>query len=121
MTDFYHGMQMDLRMAARASGDLFYSTGYPCKRGHIAKRYASTGGCVECVRPGAGQRALSRDQARVVTRVAFWALIPVATSDDDVVALKRYLATCMQQWEKSKGTPGGINNWSAKINGELPW
>lgn len=27
-----------------------YSTGRPCKHGHVAERYASTGHCVACIR-----------------------------------------------------------------------
>ena len=33
---------------AKESGDMFYFTGKPCKRGHIALRYTKTHSCVEC-------------------------------------------------------------------------
>jgi hypothetical protein len=36
------------RSEARARGLTFYWTGKPCKRGHIAKRYASDSSCVTC-------------------------------------------------------------------------
>jgi hypothetical protein len=36
-------------LLAKLNGDVYYSTGIPCKNGHIAKRYVSTRQCVECV------------------------------------------------------------------------
>lgn len=33
---------------ARQAGDVHYFTGRPCKSGHVAVRYASNGGCVDC-------------------------------------------------------------------------
>lgn len=36
------------REAAKAIGDRHYDTGKPCKNGHLAKRYTSTGKCVIC-------------------------------------------------------------------------
>ena len=36
------------REVAEASGERFYFTGKPCKRGHIDKRYVSSGTCVTC-------------------------------------------------------------------------
>lgn len=36
------------RAEAKARGLLHYSTGNPCKRGHVAERFTSTGDCVEC-------------------------------------------------------------------------
>jgi hypothetical protein len=33
---------------AAASGQMFYFTGKPCSRGHIAKRFVSNRKCVEC-------------------------------------------------------------------------
>ena len=39
-----------------------YKTGKPCKNGHIAERYVSTGACVECVIPR--NRKSARDHWR---------------------------------------------------------
>lgn len=36
--------------AAREAGLRHYFTGLPCKRGHVARRYTSTGQCVDCQR-----------------------------------------------------------------------
>ncbi len=50
------------RDEARARGLKRYSTGEPCKRGHVAERYVSSNECVECNgsyyvrRPGARRR-----------------------------------------------------------------
>lgn len=41
-------MNIITRKDALAQGLTHYFTGKPCKRGHIAARYAKTGNCVEC-------------------------------------------------------------------------
>lgn len=38
----------ETRAEARTSGLKFFFTGVVCEQGHIARRYTSTGGCVEC-------------------------------------------------------------------------
>lgn len=38
------------RKTAIINGESFYDTGRPCSHGHISKRYASTGCCVECTK-----------------------------------------------------------------------
>lgn len=38
--------------AARAAGEKTYMTGLPCKNGHYARRYTSSGACTECDRIG---------------------------------------------------------------------
>lgn len=37
---------------ARAAGEKTYMTGLPCKNGHYARRYTSSGACCECDRIG---------------------------------------------------------------------
>jgi Autographiviridae endonuclease VII len=42
---------LNVSKAAKASlarGEKYYSTGKPCKRGHVSKRHSNTGSCVEC-------------------------------------------------------------------------
>jgi len=39
----------NLRQVAADKGEMFFDTGKPCKRGHMSKRYVSTGGCVACL------------------------------------------------------------------------
>lgn len=38
------------REEAQARGDMYFFTGMPCRRGHVAARYTSSPMCVECVR-----------------------------------------------------------------------
>jgi hypothetical protein len=39
------------RQAAIESNSVRYFTGEPCVNGHVAQRYTTNGGCLECVRP----------------------------------------------------------------------
>lgn len=38
------------RDEAIESGEVFYYTGLPCRNGHLAKRYTTSGQCIECTR-----------------------------------------------------------------------
>jgi hypothetical protein len=38
------------RADAKARGDKYYTTGEPCKNGHMAPRAAVSGSCTECTR-----------------------------------------------------------------------
>ena len=38
------------REEAIEGGELFFYTGLPCRHGHLAKRYTSSGQCTECQR-----------------------------------------------------------------------
>lgn len=42
------------RRAAIDAGSRRYYTGRPCKWGHLAERYTSTNGCMDCVNPTRG-------------------------------------------------------------------
>lgn len=52
-------MQILSRTDAYALGLKKFYTGLPCVHGHVAERYVSTKGCVECLR-GAPSEALTR-------------------------------------------------------------
>jgi hypothetical protein len=41
-------MQIISRAEAHAQGRTHFYNGNPCRRGHVAQRFVSTGGCVEC-------------------------------------------------------------------------
>jgi hypothetical protein len=43
-------MKPSTRKDALAAGAAFFNTGRPCRNGHTADRYTSTGGCLECLR-----------------------------------------------------------------------
>lgn len=47
------------RKEARRLGETFYFTGKPCKHGHIARRYASSGRCLTCKEEWDSQNAES--------------------------------------------------------------
>jgi hypothetical protein len=42
-------MTMARRLAAISVGAMTYDSGKPCRNNHAAERYASTGGCVQCL------------------------------------------------------------------------
>lgn len=37
-----------LRLAARNAGEKVYTSGYPCKKGHLSPRYVSSDACLAC-------------------------------------------------------------------------
>ena len=43
-------MEIIERAAAQAAGLKVYFTGRPCVNGHVAKRYATSGACADCIR-----------------------------------------------------------------------
>lgn len=60
-------MAVDTKSALIADQSRFF-TGKPCKHGHVAERYVSSGGCVECLR----LRHLAADPAENYARVKLW-------------------------------------------------
>lgn len=42
-------MSIKTRNEAHLAAERFFFTGHPCKNGHLAARYTSTGGCIECL------------------------------------------------------------------------
>lgn len=53
------------RKEARQDGDTLFNTGKPCRNGHMAPRYTSTGGCTECLRvSNTGQSILNQSLRR---------------------------------------------------------
>lgn len=56
--DRIDGRRYGRRAAARAAGLDYYMTGVPCRRGHVAQRYVSSGHCVDCARGARATRAL---------------------------------------------------------------
>lgn len=84
------------RDAAAASGSRVYFTGKPCKHGHIAQRYVTTGGCLGCLnkwkRVGA-KNPFSHDLVPYVTRAPAWRSRRLSMEQLD--ALDRYVQTAI--------------------------
>jgi hypothetical protein len=53
---------------ARRAGKMTYSTGKPCRRGHVGGRYVSTGNCVECMRENAQDKAVIQQSVKRMQR-----------------------------------------------------
>jgi hypothetical protein len=67
----------DRRVAAE-NGSTRYFTGRPCKHGHIAERFTTSGGCVECVNVTVVKKAFSAPNvAMPPTPYAFRSDIPL--------------------------------------------
>lgn len=56
------------RIAAKSAGLTHFSTGMPCKHGHLSDRFVTSGNCIECVR----QYRLSCDRSVLSARVNRW-------------------------------------------------
>lgn len=50
------------RNLAFEQGEIFYSTGTPCKKGHLSPRYTSSGQCVTCTNMKATMRAKAKGE-----------------------------------------------------------
>ena len=88
-----------LKLAAREAGERFFDTGFPCKEGHISKRYASTGQCVECMtaktsKPLTQYQELAGLQFFKPTRM----LVVSGVTPVQLDALDLHLATCAAAW-----------------------
>jgi hypothetical protein len=57
-------MTATTRLAAAAAGLTRYNTGRPCRNGHVADRYTSTGNCSECLKDNNRQLAATLRQAK---------------------------------------------------------
>jgi hypothetical protein len=81
-------MEIITRSAAKAAGLRHYFTGTPCNHGHVAARFVSTWGCVECSRIKALRYAAThREAARI--RARNWSR---ANKDQKKATLARYRA-----------------------------
>lgn len=98
--------QVISRRAAFTAGLKRYFTGEPCRKGHIAERYVSTGGCLDCASAGFKfrQNAFSHELA------PFWSerlWVPRSYSVEELAALEKYLQRCIYEHAKhtAKLTP----------------
>lgn len=91
----------DKRIAARDAGERFYFTGVPCKRGHVSQRYASTGGCMECVKGGGRSKAVTCIQRPYVLR----SVVALNITEAELLSLDTYLHECILKFSDSIGKP----------------
>lgn len=92
------------RRAAFEIGRTRYYTGKPCKQGHIAQRYVSTGGCTECHNPYVQRRHPLRKDLQPYVCPKFW--VPITTTPEQYAALETYLATCIETFFKHQDGDG---------------
>lgn len=58
---------------AKAVGAVHYFTGRACLRGHLSKRFVSTGGCYDCLHERiTADRAADPEKHREIGRGQYW-------------------------------------------------
>jgi hypothetical protein len=90
----------ELRLAAAAMGEKTYTTGKTCKHGHMARRYVSTGGCVECVN---GLPTLARITADMQPWIPLPLQVPIGLPVAALDDLNDYLYSCVRAWMEGMG------------------
>ena len=86
------------REEALAQGRKLYFTGQPCKHGHTAPRYVTTGGCLACLNRFQAQLQTaknphSHDLVPYVPIAPFWR--SKRLSPEQLAQLDRYVQTCV--------------------------
>lgn len=92
----------DLKHAAREAGERFFTTREPCNRGHVGRRYASTGGCVECL-TGKTEKPLTNVQTHIMRKWVFPTIVDINLPESAEVALEAYLLRCMDAFHTARG------------------
>ena len=81
-------MRIISRPDAAALKAIHYFTGKPCKYGHVARRFVSTGSCTAChSRDQQHARENKRLRAANMKRVPYFAMVPADMTDAEVSAL----------------------------------
>lgn len=81
------------RMTALNQGLVKYKMDTPCRKGHIADRYASTGQCVECAKKYQNVIKANRKHARTA-KLLNLTIMRFAVHPDDVLAIDAYITAC---------------------------
>lgn len=94
--------QLISRQAAYAAGLRRFYTGQPCRKGHIAERYVSTGGCIACLSNGFKyrQNAFSHDLQPFISQ-RLW--VRRGLTAEEVPALEKYLQRCILEYTRHTG------------------
>lgn len=88
------------RRTAWEAGSKFFYTGRPCKQGHLAQRYVSTGSCVECQSPYKVRKHPHDKDLIPYMCPKLW--VPVGTTPEHYQALADYLQLCIDTFFKHK-------------------
>jgi hypothetical protein len=91
------------RNAAWEAGLTRYRISTPCKRGHIADRFVSNGGCTECVT----RKVMKANAVRVPLSV----VLPThrLMTPEQRVELTNYLLTCCDAFHNAQGLDMPLN------------
>lgn len=81
------------RVEAHQQGRTRFYTGIPCKQGHIAERYVSTAGCVDCLSSFKLRRHPTRKDLVPYVCPKLW--VPTGTTPEQYQALEKYLDACI--------------------------
>lgn len=88
--------QLIERRDAYTAGLTRYYTGIPCRQGHLAQRYVSTGGCVECQNRFTQRRHPTRKDLQPYVCAKLW--VPTGTTPAQYEQLATYLQTCIDAY-----------------------
>lgn len=91
-----------MKLEAREKGERYFTSGAPCKYGHLGPRYASTGACLQCLSHKT-PTPLTDFQQTVMRKFSFHAVLPLTLGAEDVNRLDAYLLRCVDQYCKVKG------------------
>jgi hypothetical protein len=104
------------KLAAREAGEITFTIGIPCRRGHISPRYASTGACITCLTGKVYGGGIHASLRGLIKPYVFSAKLSSALSDYDTDMLETYLTICVNAYCKAKGVESycdtGAANWS---------
>jgi hypothetical protein len=93
---------MDLVIISRdqafREGKRRFYTGKPCKQGHIAPRYVSTGACTECMNKFVLRRHPFRKDLAPYICPKLW--VPNDATPEEFAGLETYLASCIDAYFK---------------------
>lgn len=92
------------RKDAHERGLRFFFTGEPCVHGHMAQRYTSTNGCVECLRRFKPRlNPLSKDKVPYAPNKPLWRTKRHTAETLD--ELYKYLQVCIDHFELQRFPP----------------
>ncbi len=101
------------RVEAIAAGLKRYYTGEPCKHGHVAERYTTTSGCLECVHPKLAKVALDHTSHKAMVR-AYSLKVDKRLEPAHLEQLKGFLQQCVDHYVNQQS---GLPLWCAFCEG----